>query len=112
MKGVPLKDVIRHVIAGLRENTVGKLAAAQMLESAMPPEVKDLPNALGIQMYLHCKKCLVERPESTSPQDWRRLDVGFTKEGLQVWCTRHDVNVAHIHFEGMQHPANLTAAKK
>lgn len=75
-------------------------------------KVTKLPNTNGIRVFMHCKRCLRERPEDKSPQEWRQLDVGFTKEGLQVWCTRHDMNVAHIHFEGMQHPANMTAAKE
>jgi hypothetical protein len=27
---------------------------------------------------------------------------------LQIWCKRHESNVAHIDFEGANHPANQT----
>ncbi len=73
-------------------------------------------NGLEIQMYLHCRRCvqeLAERCERTgepqSPRDYARLAVGWTPDGLQVWCNRHECNVLHVDFEGRKHPANLTA---
>jgi hypothetical protein len=66
-------------------------------------------NTLRIGAYLHCGKCLEERPLGQSPRDWARLSVGWTDKGLQVWCARHDVNVMHVDFEGAKHPANTTA---
>jgi len=70
-----------------------------------------LDNTLGIKMYMHCGRCLSEKPSDQSPGEWARLNVGWTVEGLQVWCTRHDINVVHIDFEGQKHPANTTAAR-
>lgn len=61
---------------------------------------------LRIQAYIHCALCLQERPAGTSPRDWGQLEVGFTAEGLQVWCKRHEANVMHIDFQGHQHPAD------
>lgn len=58
-----------------------------------------------IIQYAHCTRCLEELPEGESPATWSRLDVGFTAEGLQVWCRRHEVNIIHIDFEGEKHPA-------
>jgi hypothetical protein len=55
-------------------------------------------------MYLHCGRCLDERPDGESPRDWARLSVGYTPIGVQVWCNRHDLNVVHIDFEGHTHP--------
>lgn len=60
-----------------------------------------------IQQYMHCHLCLQEKPEDTSPMDWARLSVGFTQQGLQVWCDRHEKNVVHIDFEGQKHPADM-----
>lgn len=68
----------------------------------------DIPNTLGIQAYMHCSRCLKERPDGVAPKDWAKLSIGFTNEGLQVWCNRHNINVMHVHFEGYKHPANLT----
>jgi hypothetical protein len=62
--------------------------------------------ALAIGAYIHCGLCLDELPAEESPQSFARLSVGFTRQGLQVWCVRHDCNVLHIDFEGRQHPAN------
>ena len=57
----------------------------------------------SIQLHFHCKKCLTELPEETSPSSYSQLTAGWTKEGLQVWCERHDLNIIHIDFEGVQH---------
>lgn len=65
-------------------------------------------NKLSINAYLHCGKCLKERPANQTPQEWSRIQVGWTREGLQVWCFRHNANVMNIDFEGMTHPANIT----
>ena len=67
-----------------------------------------IPNTNQIELFLHCKKCIQEKPKDISPSDYQSIEVGWTKLGLQAWCTRHDCNVMHIDFEGMQHPANLT----
>jgi hypothetical protein len=72
---------------------------------------RDIPNTNEIGMYFHCGKCLQERPDDQSPRDWQRIQVGMTKQGLQVWCVRHECNVIHVDFEGRKHPANQTAAK-
>lgn len=61
-----------------------------------------------IGMYLHCGECLKERPKSVSPQEFASLEVGFTKIGLQVWCSQHMLNVCHIDFEDCTHPANTS----
>jgi len=42
---------------------------------------------------------------------YQSVQVGWTKEGIQDWCKRHDCNMIHIDFEGKQHPADLTRAK-
>jgi hypothetical protein len=69
-------------------------------------------NRLSIQAYLHCGLCIKEwkagKAPGLSPADYAALEIGWTREGLQVWCKRHDCNVLHIDFEGQKHPANLT----
>ena len=66
-----------------------------------------------IVAYLHCKKCVESwraDPEGRgkcSPRDYARLEVGWTQQGLQVRCIRHDCNVCDIDFEGHRHPANI-----
>ena len=68
-----------------------------------------IPNSLSIGAYMHCRRCLSERPADESPNSYARLAVGMTKEGLQIWCNRHECNVMHVHFQGIRHPANMTA---
>jgi hypothetical protein len=72
---------------------------------------KRVGNKLAIQAFIHCGLCLQEMPEGTSPQQWSRIDVGWTPYGLQIWCRRHNVNMCHIDFEGAQHPADTTRKK-
>ena len=59
-------------------------------------------NSEMISNYFHCKKCLEQLPEGTSPRDWARINVGFTQLGVQVWCTRHDKEIVHIDFLGQK----------
>jgi hypothetical protein len=66
-----------------------------------------------IEMYLHCKQCLTQKPLGVSLNEYRMngnsefqgYDVGWTKVGIQVWCRKHNSNMLHIDFEGQQHPA-------
>lgn len=65
-----------------------------------------IPNDNQIVAFFHCKLCLAELPAGTSPVEWARYESGWTKIGFQVWCTRHQINIVHVDFEGMKHPAN------
>ena len=47
--------------------------------------------------FVHCRQCMAEQGSA--------LDVGWTKEGVQVWCRRCDINVMHMDFQGQKHPA-------
>lgn len=68
-----------------------------------------IPSTNEIVQYMHCSKCLSDIPSGVSPAQHARLEVGWTKLGLQVWCRRHNCNVMHVDFEGAQHKANTTA---
>jgi hypothetical protein len=46
-----------------------------------------------------------------SPRQWLRIEAGFTKQGVQVWCQRCEANVVHIDFEGAKHPANTSSRR-
>ena len=64
--------------------------------------MKTKSNSPEIKAYLHCKLCMGEIPDTTCPADWARLNVGWTKKGLQVWCERHNENVINLDFLGQQ----------
>lgn len=55
-----------------------------------------------IEMFANCPDCLDERPADVTPSDWARLNVGMTKEGMQIWCVRHDKNVMALDFLGQR----------
>jgi hypothetical protein len=62
-----------------------------------------IPITDAIHTYLHCGAC----EDQKQPQ---KIEVGFTRLGLQVWCPRHNANVIHINFAGYDLPFNDTAA--
>lgn len=59
---------------------------------------------LRINAYLHCAQCMTEYkagfnadgpiPSILSPRDYAHTQTGLTADGLQVWCNRHECNVA------------------
>jgi len=62
---------------------------------------------LNIVLFLHCRLCLEEMPKMFSPMDWAETSIGWTKEGLQLWCNRHDKNILHMDFEGEKIASSL-----
>ena len=57
-----------------------------------------------IKLYFHCKKCCSENnpPEYLSMKEYSSLSCGWTEKGLQVWCNRHNCNVANLDFMGQK----------
>lgn len=74
------------------------------------PIDRPIPTAdVGLH-YMNCRICTIEAKERGEPiREYSKLSVAFTTVGLQVFCTRHEVNVIHIDFEGARHPANNEA---
>ena len=79
-------------------NRAEKRRQAKRPENAQPQR----PDRNHIQLYFHCQQCLDEKPDAVSPQEYCRLQVGWTKKGVQVWCVRHDCNVVHLDFLGQK----------
>ena len=75
-------------------------------------------NQDNITSFIHCGRCLEEWNKNeeiktkVSPKDYSKISCGFTKQGLQIWCNRHNCNIMHIDFEGEKHPADLTIHKE
>jgi hypothetical protein len=62
------------------------------------------PN-LRIKTYLECKQCYdAAKAAKQSPQKYSRLGVGWTGQGIQVFCYRHNLNIALIDFQGKTLP--------
>ena len=55
-----------------------------------------------ITMFFHCAECLEEKPSGVAPRDWVKVEVGWTEQGIQVWCIRHELNVVHLDFLGQK----------
>ena len=68
------------------------------------PKKTPMPNV--IMLYLHCTKCIEELPKGSAPNDYQHLEIGITEDSnLQVWCLRHDKEVAF--FELSKHQKEL-----
>jgi len=52
-----------------------------------------------INEYCQCAMCLEELPPGRQMAQWARLAVGWTTEGLQVWCLRHSATVIDLGFK-------------
>lgn len=68
----------------------------------------DLTSDNEINAFFHCSSCLPFRPDNQSPREWSRIEAGWTKLGLQIWCRRCEKNICNIDFQGQQHPAVLS----
>ena len=66
-------------------------------------------NLFEIKTQLFCSLCRTECGQDQDMEEYARIIVGYTPEGLQVWCTRHSMNVIHISFENQQLPSNTLA---
>lgn len=74
--------------------------------SAFRPTVEcvdDVREPNEISGYVHCAMCLRELrlhdlPAGDSPATFARVNVGLTARGVQAWCVRHNVNIAHFVF--------------
>lgn len=53
--------------------------------------------------YLHCAKCLSERPADQTPREWARQQMSILGDGrLQLRCTRHNINIATMSFKAVE----------
>jgi hypothetical protein len=55
-----------------------------------------------IRTFMHCRKCMEQLPPDTSPRMYAHYEVGWTPKGLQVWCVRHETNIAALDFLGQK----------
>ena len=64
--------------------------------------VRFAPLKNEIMGVMHCKKCLDEKPggDREDHAAHAQLDIGWTPEGIQVWCRRHDTNVLSLTLKG------------
>ena len=78
-------------------------------------------NDNNIDTFLHCELCYLELKNAKTEEDfsligavagesqmsYSRFEVGWTKQGFQVWCTRHNTNVIHIDFDDITNVKKL-----
>jgi hypothetical protein len=62
-----------------------------------------------ITHYLVCRKCESLPRARQHALKRSALQIGITPRGLQIWCTLHDNNVAHIDLELTKHPVVFSA---
>lgn len=78
----------------------------------------NIPNTKEIQAFFHCTLCIREVEDivrrtglAQNPATYQRLEVGYTRIGVQVWCRRHEINVINFNFEGRDVPRNTTQTR-
>ena len=81
---------------------------------------------INIDTFLHCPSCLSELKNAKTEEDfsligavagesqmsYSRFEVGWTNQGFQVWCTRHNINVIHIDFDDITNVKKLAEQMK
>jgi hypothetical protein len=60
-----------------------------------------------IDMYFHCRKCLEEKHHTISVKDYCRISVGKNKAGIQMWCDRHDMEIAFFPYDWKNSPVKI-----
>jgi hypothetical protein len=55
-----------------------------------------------IVTFFHCAKCMDEKPDNISPQEYGSIEAGWTSIGFQLWCKRHDMNIVHFDLMGQK----------
>ena len=81
----------------------------------------------NIETFLHCELCYRELKNAKTEEDYSligasldgesqmsysRFEVGWTNQGFQVWCTRHNTNVIHIDFDDITNVKKLAKQMK
>ena len=83
-------------------------------------------NDNNIETFLHCESCYWELKNGKTEEDfsligavagesqmsYSRFEVGWTNQGFQVWCTRHNTNVIHIDFDDITNVKKLAEQMK
>jgi len=54
---------------------------------------------LQVKLFFNCQKCFDQLPVGQSMHEYSRTQAGFTDEGIQVWCNRHNCEVVHLKYE-------------
>ena len=75
------------------------------------PRKQGPPNIFSIKHVLECKRCVETVPFGVGLEEWKRVVVGMTSYGFQVWCARHQCNIAHFDFRGTKVVANVSAPR-
>lgn len=56
-----------------------------------------------VSFWMHCGKCLAERPDGISPKDYARQQAGATPTGdVIIWCNRHECEVGRLELSEKQ----------
>ena len=64
-------------------------------------DLNQLRNAPRIQQYFHCRNCFTSEDEERVKESGL-LAVGWTKEGVQIFCEGCSTNVYDIDFQGQK----------
>ena len=110
-----------HSEAHLRERELASLLAIAAEKAPRKVRViheSDPKIPIEISAYIHCGQCLAEWKAdpaintTQSPADYARMQAGLTKTGIQIVCTRHNVNVSHMTLTAVVDPSPAATEKR
>jgi hypothetical protein len=52
-----------------------------------------------MKLFINCKKCTEQRPSRFSMEEYSRIGVIKTEDGIQIWCVRHDIEIVFFPYE-------------
>ena len=52
--------------------------------------------------FIDCSRCLENLPKDKSPAEYANTQMGFTEKGFQIWCNRHNLDVANYDLLGQK----------
>lgn len=102
-EGEPPSPDESELVDGLVLHGMELLAAAEGRLVDVPD--REIPIENSIKLFFHCGKCAAKKPPRLSLREWSKIEAGWTQIGFQVWCRRCEVNICHVDFQGIKHPA-------
>lgn len=90
--------IIKWTRGLFKDDHIRGLLSKESYETAQPkidgnwdPTLED-----AIDIAITCPDCISELPDGRAMIEADNLKVGFTNDGLQVWCKTHNRNVVRI----------------
>jgi hypothetical protein len=99
------KGLTQEKLGEVVEAGMGKVAILQdeRTRKFVEEKLKSASKTNKIERFFHCALCMMELKNGsfgtpTSPRDYADIEAGVYADGIQVWCKRHEVNIADLNM--------------